>query len=58
MSLWGKIICAVKRKHARGSRIESVLDDNHDPIARIYECPRCGAQWTRKVSKRKQKEAA
>ena len=49
MKLWGKLICAVTRKHRKGKRVpkdhRALLAENEV----VYECPRCGARWTRKV---------
>ena len=59
MKLWGKLICAVTRKHKRGKRVPltmaggtqytpGMLSGAHIGM-NVYECPRCGATWTRKV---------
>ena len=59
---FGKLICKWKG-HKRGKRVPfpgankeiSLYMDDVVGNAQ-FECPRCGAQWTRKISKRKPKE--
>lgn len=56
MSLWGRIVCAVTRKHKRGRLLKraGIGTDGKTDTA-VYGCNRCGATWTRK---RKAKGAA
>ena len=48
MTILGKLICAMTGKHKRGKRVipQSILE--HVTV-KVFECPRCGATWTRKV---------
>lgn len=56
MPKWiGRIICRFKG-HKRGRY--SPTEDDMVFNVRTYACPRCGAQWTRNVSKRKPKKGA
>lgn len=49
----GKVICAIKRKHLRGKLLKvQYLDKTpggQNYVRAHYGCPRCGAEWTRKV---------
>lgn len=54
MRLIGKLICAVTRKHKRGVRIgredgDGGYGDTKFEAVNFFRCPRCGAQWSRKV---------
>ncbi len=52
--LWGKVVCAVLRKHKRGVRT-NVLAHGLQTLGGTqgYYCPRCGATWTRPARKAK-----
>lgn len=62
MNLWGYTVCKVTGKHKRGRVIISHIEDVAGAVVltykggipvkaghALYECPRCGFQWTRKV---------
>lgn len=51
MNLIGRIICAVTRKHRRGRVVVNHVPNQ--PDAKLYQCPRCGATWTRKSKVKK-----
>ena len=48
----GKLICWATRKHKRGKQV-ALTDWERNEYGKlgqiVYRCPRCGAQWTRKV---------
>jgi hypothetical protein len=49
----GKLICWMlghKRGKKFGSRqLDKLSNNGNGTWATVYQCPRCGAQWTRKV---------
>ena len=54
--LWqfGRLVCAITRKHLRGKQtgIDILLEDGR--TKRTYQCDRCGSTWTRKFWKAKE----
>jgi hypothetical protein len=49
--MFGKLICRF-RGHLRGKRVPRIDEANQD--WQTFRCVRCGAEWTRKVTKRKE----
>lgn len=43
-----KLICLIKG-HVRGKKVGSTEGAPVGFVLNVYACPRCGAQWTRKV---------
>lgn len=52
--IFGRIICYFYG-HKRGRALEVTAAEMAENV-RGFRCPRCGAQWTRKVSQRKPKQ--
>ena len=52
----GKLLCWIVG-HKRGKRVGRTADFGGSSVedAAVFECPRCGATWTRKVYPRKAK---
>ena len=57
MPKWvGWVVCKFKG-HLRGRRARHVTMTFSEPNVTTFECPRCGALWSRKVYARKPKAA-
>ena len=54
MNLLGKLLCFALGKHKRGRLVEpALLLAGAAGKEHTYRCPRCGAQWSRKVRGKK-----